>query len=78
MASAGNAAAAKFGIDLNGTGVNGGGFSQHSFVEGEVVDDLTVDVLCQTSTRESRACPIFPPAGHVRQVRRPGVVHQRF
>ena len=55
-----NAAAAKFGIDLNGTGVNGGGFSQHSFVEGEVVDDLTVDVLCQTSTRESRACPIFP------------------
>ena len=55
-----NAAAAKFGIDLNGTGVNGGGFSQHSFVEGEVVDDLTVDVLCQTSTREARACPIFP------------------
>ena len=55
-----NADAAKFGIDKNGTGVNGGGFSQHSFVEGEVVDDLTVDVLCQTSTRESRACPIFP------------------
>ena len=55
-----NAAAAKFGLDLNGTGVNGGGFSQHSFIEGEVVDDLTIDVLCQTATRETRACPIFP------------------
>ena len=55
-----NADAAKFGIDFNGTGVNGGGFSQHSFVIGEVMDDLTVDVLCQTATKESRACPIFP------------------
>ena len=58
-----NAAAAKFGLDLNGTGVNGGGFSQHSFIEGEVVDDLTIDVLCQTATRETRACPIFPRQG---------------
>ena len=55
-----NADAAKFGIDKNGTGLNGGGFSQHSLVEGEVVDDLTVDVLCLDAGGESRACPIFP------------------
>lgn len=55
-----NAEAAKMGLDFNGTGVHGGGFSGHSFITGEVVDDLTVDVICQTSTRETRACPIFP------------------
>jgi peptide/nickel transport system substrate-binding protein len=55
-----NAAAAKLGIDINGDGKHGGGFSVHSFISGAVVDDLTVDVICQNSKREAAGCPIFP------------------
>ncbi|HLF05429.1 MAG TPA: ABC transporter substrate-binding protein, partial [Dehalococcoidia bacterium] len=58
-----NAAAAKLGIDLNGDSKHGGGFSMHSFISGAVVDDLTVDVICQNSKREASPCPIFPRTG---------------
>jgi ABC-type transport system substrate-binding protein len=49
---------AKFGIDIQGdratagNGANSFGF--HGFITGEVVDDLTVDVVCEV------ACPILP------------------
>jgi peptide/nickel transport system substrate-binding protein len=58
-----NAQAAKFGLDLNGDGQHGGGFSMHSFITGEVVDDMTVDVICQDDQRNPTACPIFPRTG---------------
>jgi peptide/nickel transport system substrate-binding protein len=58
-----NAAAAKLGIDLNGDGKHGGGFTMHSFISGQMVDDLTVDVICQNAKRETNPCPIFPRTG---------------
>lgn len=54
-----NAEAAKFGIDLNGDGQHGGGFSTTSFMRGEVVDDLTVDVICLDGDQQEFPCPIF-------------------
>jgi peptide/nickel transport system substrate-binding protein len=58
-----NATAAKLGLDLNGDGAHGGGFSMHGFIGGEVVDDLTVDVVCRNDTGDTAACPIFPRTG---------------
>jgi ABC-type transport system substrate-binding protein len=55
-----NAAAAKQGIDLNGDGKHGGGFTTHGFISGAVLDDLTVDVTCQNAKMETNPCPIFP------------------
>ncbi len=49
-----NAAAAKFGLDWSGDPTSGGGYGFHGPIGGEVVDDLTVDVVCEV------ACPIFP------------------
>ena len=49
-----NAEAVAWNLDLNGRPDIGGGFSFHQKISGEVVDDLTVDVLCD------KACPIFP------------------
>ncbi len=49
-----NAAAAKFGLDWSGDPTSGGGYGFHGPISGEVVDDLTVDVVCDN------ACPIFP------------------
>jgi peptide/nickel transport system substrate-binding protein len=50
-----NAAAAKMGIDINGTvGTPLEGFGFHGEISGEVVDDMTVDVVC------AEDCPIFP------------------
>ena len=49
-----NAAAAKVGIDINGSVRELEGYSFHGEVTGEVVDDMTVDVICV------KACPIFP------------------
>jgi peptide/nickel transport system substrate-binding protein len=50
-----NAAAAKIGIDINGTlGTPLEGFGFHGEISGEVVDDMTVDVVC------AEECPIFP------------------
>ena len=49
-----NAAAAKFGLDWSGDPTSGGGYGFHGPISGEVVDDLTVNVLCEN------ACPIFP------------------
>jgi peptide/nickel transport system substrate-binding protein len=50
-----NAAAAKLGIDINGkVGSPLEGFGFHGPIQGEVVDEFTVDVVC------SKACPIFP------------------
>jgi peptide/nickel transport system substrate-binding protein len=58
-----NAEAAKFGLDLNGDGQHGGGFSMHSFITGEVVDDMTIDIICQDDERKTTPCPIFPRTG---------------
>ena len=49
-----NAEAAKFGLDWNGDPTSGGGYGFHGTIWGEVVDELTVDVICEN------ACPIFP------------------
>ena len=53
-----NAAAAKMGIDYVGDATTSGhgleSFRYHGVISGEVVDDLTVDVVC------GAACPIFP------------------
>ena len=49
-----NAEAAKFGLDWSGDPLSGGGYGFHGPIGGEVVDDLTVDVVCEN------ACPIFP------------------
>ena len=49
-----NAAAAKFGLDWSGDPTSGGGYGFHGPISGEVVDNLTVDVVCEV------ACPIFP------------------
>ncbi|HEU0022792.1 MAG TPA: ABC transporter substrate-binding protein [Dehalococcoidia bacterium] len=55
-----NAEAAKFGIDLNGDGKHGGGFSTTGFTKAEVVDDFTVDVVCLDGDQLDFPCPIFP------------------
>jgi peptide/nickel transport system substrate-binding protein len=53
-----NAAAAKLGLDWNGVGSNSGNSLGYTGVTtGEVVDELTVDVVCENS------CPIFPRTG---------------
>ena len=50
-----NASSAKAGIDQNGTEVNASqSFSYHGAISAEVVDEYTVDVLCQV------ACPVLP------------------
>ena len=49
-----DADAVKFSLDLNGDPAIGGGFSFHQKITGEVVDNMTVDVVCEV------ACPIFP------------------
>ena len=49
-----NAEAAKFGLDWSGDPTSGGGYGFHGPIGGEIVDDLTVDVVCDN------ACPIFP------------------
>ena len=49
-----NAEAAKFGLDWSGDPTSGGGYGFHGPISGEVVDNLTVDVVCEV------ACPIFP------------------
>ncbi|MYC28777.1 MAG: hypothetical protein F4X65_01640 [Chloroflexi bacterium] len=49
-----NAEAAKFGLDWSGDPTSGGGYGFHGPIGGEVVDELTVDVVCEN------ACPIFP------------------
>lgn len=58
-----NAESAKFGLDLNGDGTHGGGFSMHSFIRAEIVDDMTVDVVCLNSGGDTTPCPIFPRTG---------------
>jgi peptide/nickel transport system substrate-binding protein len=35
----------------------------HGFITGEVVDNLTVDVVCQDDQQNPTACPIFPRTG---------------
>ncbi len=49
-----NAEAVAWNLDLNGRPDIGGGYSFHQKIGGEVVDDLTVDVICDGP------CPIFP------------------
>ena len=53
-----NADAAKLGIDMHGdketNGHGTGSFGFHGVISGEVVDDMTVDVVCEV------ACPILP------------------
>ena len=49
-----DAEAVKFSLDLNGDPAIGGGFSFHQKITGQVVDDMTIDVVCEV------ACPIFP------------------
>lgn len=49
-----NAEAVAWNLDQNGRPDIGGGFSFHQTISGEVVDDLTVDVVCE------KVCPIFP------------------
>jgi peptide/nickel transport system substrate-binding protein len=50
-----NASSAKAGIDQNGTEVNASqSFSYHGAISAEVVDEHTIDVLCQV------ACPVLP------------------
>ncbi|MDE2844398.1 MAG: ABC transporter substrate-binding protein [Chloroflexota bacterium] len=49
-----NAEAVAWNLDQNGRPDIGGGFSFHQTITGEVVDDLTVDVVCE------KVCPIFP------------------
>ena len=53
-----NAEAAKMGLDYVGdkesSGHGRGAFGFHGVISGKVVDDLTVDVVCEV------ACPIFP------------------
>ena len=53
-----NAEAARKGLDYAGDGVTSGhglgGFRLHGAISGDVVDEFTVDVVCET------ACPIFP------------------
>ena len=49
-----NAEAAKFGLDWSGDPTSGGGYGFHGPISGEVVANLTVDVVCEV------ACPIFP------------------
>ncbi len=53
-----NSEAAKMGIDYMGdketSGHGRGAFGFHGVISGEVVDELTVDVICEV------ACPIFP------------------
>ena len=53
-----NAAAAKMGLDYMGDKTTSGhgreAFGFHGVISGEVVDELTVDVVCEV------ACPIFP------------------
>ena len=49
-----NAEAVAWNLDQNGRPDIGGGFSFHQKIEGEAVDELTVDVICD------KACPIFP------------------
>lgn len=49
-----NSAAAKIGIDINGSVKELEGYSFHGEVTGEVVDAMTIDVVC------AKACPIFP------------------
>ncbi len=50
-----NAAAAKQGIDINGKkGSPLEGYGFHGDIQGEVVDEFTVDVVC------GKPCPIFP------------------
>ncbi|HZA21758.1 MAG TPA: ABC transporter substrate-binding protein [Dehalococcoidia bacterium] len=55
-----NAAAAKRGIDINGTPGELEGYSFHGDIEGEIVDDMTIDVQCLDNDRAPEACPIFP------------------
>jgi peptide/nickel transport system substrate-binding protein len=55
-----NAAAAKRGIDINGTPGELEGYSFHGDIEGEIVDDMTIDVQCLDNDRVPKACPIFP------------------
>jgi peptide/nickel transport system substrate-binding protein len=53
-----NAEAAKLGLDWNGVGSNpGNSLSYTGVTTGEVVDELTVDVVCEDP------CPIFPRTG---------------
>ena len=49
-----NADAVAWNLDLNGRPDIGGGYSFHQKIEGEAVDELTVDVVCEGP------CPIFP------------------
>ena len=49
-----NAEAVAWNLDQNGRPDIGGGYSFHGKIGGEVVDELTVDVVCE------KACPIFP------------------
>jgi peptide/nickel transport system substrate-binding protein len=35
----------------------------HSFITGEVVDDMTIDIICQDDERKTTPCPIFPRTG---------------
>ncbi|HZA21049.1 MAG TPA: ABC transporter substrate-binding protein, partial [Dehalococcoidia bacterium] len=50
-----NAEAAKFGLDINGDVNYGlGSYGFHGAITGEVVDEYTVDVVCDVD------CPIFP------------------
>ena len=53
-----NAEAAKLGLDWNGVGSNpGNSLSYTGVTTGEVVDEFTVDVVCEDP------CPIFPRTG---------------
>lgn len=54
------AAAAKRGIDINGTPGELEGYSFHGDIEGEVIDDYTIDVHCLDNDRQPKACPILP------------------
>jgi peptide/nickel transport system substrate-binding protein len=53
-----NAAAAKMGVDWHGdkdtSGHGTGAFGFHEVISGEVVDELTLDVVCELN------CPILP------------------
>ena len=65
-----NATAAKFGLDWMGDEGTGGhgrrGYEIHGPISGEVLDELTVDVVCGT------ACPIFPRTAAYTTFQAPG------
>ena len=66
-----NAEAAKFGLDWSGDPTSGGGYGFHGPISGEVVDELTVDVVVR------ERLPDIPPHGHFQPLPGPRLVPER-